>query len=63
MSCMKILKPKKLKKGDAVGVISPSEPITDGLRKQMDVAVATLEGFGLKVKFGKHVFDRHFYSA
>lgn len=60
---MHIINPKKLKKGDTVGIVSPSEPITDGLRKQADAAVEALQGFGLKVKFGKHAFDRHFYSA
>ena len=60
---MKIIKPKKLKKGDVVGVVSPSEPVTKKLRKQFDVAVAALQEFGLKVKLGEHTFDQYFYNA
>lgn len=60
---MKIIKPKKLQKGDVVGVVSPSEPITQNLKKQFDEAVAALQGFGLKLKFGKHIFDQYFYNA
>ncbi|MBI3619545.1 LD-carboxypeptidase [Candidatus Roizmanbacteria bacterium] len=60
---MKIIKPKKLQKGDAVGIISPSKPIAKKLYRQFDVAVAALQEFGLKVKFGEHIFDQYFYSA
>lgn len=60
---MKIIKPQKLQKGDVVGIISPSEPITEDLRKQFDAGVTALEQFGLKVKLGQHVFDQYFYNA
>ncbi len=60
---MEIIKPKKLQKGDVVGIISPSEAITQDLRKQFDKAVIAFQCLGLKLKFGKHVFDQHFYSA
>ncbi len=60
---MKIIKPKKLQKGDVVGIVSPSEPITKILRKQFDVAVAALQELGLKVKLGEHTFDQYFYNA
>ncbi|MFH1158712.1 MAG: LD-carboxypeptidase [Pseudomonadota bacterium] len=60
---MKIIKPKKLQKGDTVGIVSPSEAVTRDLRKQFDRAVAAFQDLGLKLKFGRHVFDQHFYSA
>lgn len=60
---MRIIKPKKLQKGDIIGVVSPSEPITQDLKKQFEDGVAALEDFGLKVRLGRHVFDKYFYSA
>lgn len=61
---MKIIKPPKLQKGDAVGIVSPSSPITKELMKQFDEGVRVLkEEFGLKVKYTDRVFDKHFYNA
>ena len=60
---MKIIKPKKLNKGDTVGIISPSEPITDDLREQFDKGLLALKRLGLKVKLGEHVFDQYYYNA
>ena len=60
---MKNIKPKKLQKGDVIGIISPSEAITQDFKKQFDKAVSALQDLGLKLKFGRHVFDQHFYSA
>ena len=60
---MDIIKPKRLRKGDTVGVISPSACIPQTLRSECDRARAALEGLGLKVKMGTHAFDRHFYNA
>lgn len=61
---MKIIKPKKLQKGDVVGIVSPSEPVTSNLKKQFNKAVKVLEkDFGLRVKLGKHVFDQYYYNA
>lgn len=57
------VKPPKLKKGDTVGIISPSSPITEDLMPQFHRGIKTLEEFGLKPKIGKHTFDKHFYSA
>lgn len=60
---MKIIKPKKLQKGDTVGIISPSGSIRPKLRKQFFKGIAALESLGLKTKLGKHVFDQYYYSA
>ncbi|MEM2930114.1 MAG: LD-carboxypeptidase [Thermoproteota archaeon] len=58
-----VIKPRRLKVGDTVGIVSPSQPVTEDLREQFDRGVKTLETFGLKVKPGKHVFDRYYYNA
>lgn len=61
---MKIIKPKKLNKGDVVGIISPSSPIRENLREQFNRGVSFLENeLGLRVKIGKHIFDQHYYNA
>ncbi len=61
---MKTIKPKKLKKGDVVGIVSPSSPIRENFREKFNQGVSFLEKeLGLKVKFGKHIFDQHYYSA
>ena len=60
---MKIIKPKKLQKGDVVAIVSPSSAIPDELKNQFNNGVKFLESLGLKVKIGKNVFKRHYYSA
>jgi len=60
---MDIIKPKRLQRGDTVGIISPSEYIPERLRQECDRAQEALEALGLKVKMGAHAFDRHFYNA
>lgn len=53
-------KPKRLKKGDTIGLISPASHIDDeGLEK----AVNNLESLGLKVKMGKHIRKLHGFIA
>ncbi|MBX9877006.1 MAG: LD-carboxypeptidase [Candidatus Obscuribacterales bacterium] len=52
-----VIKPKKLKSGDTVGVIAPaSPPLEPG---QVDKAVKWLSTLGLKVKLGKHILDSY----
>ena len=60
---MKIIKPKKLQKGDTVIIVSPSGAIPDELKKQFSDGIKFLESLGLKVKIGKNVFKRYYYSA
>lgn len=52
---MEILKPKKLKIGDTIGVIAPSEAID---AKGLDTGVKILKKWGFKVKLGQHVFKK-----
>lgn len=54
-------KPPRLREGDTVGIIAPAsswESRSDLLR-----GIAGLEAWGLKVKLGAHVDDRHGYMA
>ncbi len=55
------LKPPRLRPGDTVGVIVPSSPWDN--RSELLRAVAGLEGWGLNVRLGDHVNDRHGYMA
>ncbi|MFA6376544.1 MAG: LD-carboxypeptidase, partial [Candidatus Paceibacterota bacterium] len=60
---MDIIKPKKLNKGDTVGIVSPSAFIADELKPQFQKGVEFLDSLGLRVKIGKNVFKRYFCSA
>ncbi|PSL40649.1 muramoyltetrapeptide carboxypeptidase [Planomicrobium soli] len=52
--------PKRLKKGDTVGIIAPSSPPNlENLQK----ALPFLEGLGLKVKLGKSLKEKRGYLA
>jgi len=54
---MKIIKPKKLEKGDFVGIIAPSEAILD--KNALKSGIKILENQGFKVVLGKNIFKRH----
>ncbi len=65
---MKFTKPRCLKLGDVVGVISPSDYTKEVDRRNevdVDKSVEILESWGLKVKLGKHVFaaDEDFHAG
>ena len=47
--------PKKLYKGDAIGIVSPSSPITGELTGQFKKGVEFLESLGFNVVIGEHV--------
>lgn len=53
-------KPKRLKKGDTVGIISPSGPYRDG---QLEKALPFLESLGLNYKLGDNCDKRWGYLA
>jgi muramoyltetrapeptide carboxypeptidase len=50
-----VMIPERLKKGDTVGVVSPSTPVTGELSGQFTKGIAFLESLSLKVIPGKHV--------
>ncbi len=56
----KIIKPKRLKKGDTLGVIAPSSSLPPHV---VEKAIANLEGLGFKLKLGKNCRNQHGYLA
>ena len=54
----------KLNKGDKIGVVSPSNPVTDDVLAQFKAGVKFLQDQGFEVVVGKHVFSTTLgYSA
>lgn len=49
--------PMRLNKGDKIGVISPSNPVTEELRDQFDKGIEFLENLGFPIVVGHHVFS------
>ena len=57
----KLIKPKRLKLGDTIGLVTPASPITES---QLDKTVQNIEGLGFKVEFNrKRVLARNGYLA
>jgi muramoyltetrapeptide carboxypeptidase len=54
---MKSIKPQRLRPGDTVGIISPSEPIV--FKNEFHAGIKELEKLGLKVLLGKNVFKKY----
>ncbi|MGV3539977.1 MAG: S66 peptidase family protein [Rufibacter sp.] len=57
----KTILPPRLKPGDTVGLICPAGAAFS--KETVQITVESLEALGLKVKLGKHVFDRFGYLA
>ena len=49
-------KPKRLKPGDKIGIVSPASPVPDG---DLEMGIALLRERGYKVELGAHVLARH----
>ena len=49
--------PTKLKKGDTIGVIAPSNYIEKDDLEYINASIALMEASEFKVKFGKYVFE------
>ena len=49
--------PNKLKKGDVIGVIAPSNFIKEDDLEYINASIALMEASGFRVKFGRHVFE------
>ncbi len=60
---MEIIKPKRLNRGDLIGVITPSWPITEDDEAQMEKGVQTLKSLGFEVKMSKSAYFRRGYLA
>jgi len=54
-------KPARLREGDTVGVVAPASSWEN--RSELLRGIAGLEAWGLRVKLGAHVNDRHGYMA
>ena len=52
-----VMIPKKLNKGDTIGIVSPSTPVTKELDGQLIKGIIFLESLGFKVVIGKHVYS------
>jgi muramoyltetrapeptide carboxypeptidase len=57
----KIIKPKRLKSGDTIGLIAPSSNVWED--EEIYFAIDILHSFGFNVVNGKHLFKRHGYLA
>lgn len=57
----KIIKPKALKAGDTIGIVSPASAIFES--EPYEIAKESYEVMGLKVKFGNYVKSRHGHLA
>ncbi len=59
-----MLIPQKLKKGDVIGVVAPSNPIIDDNIEELERARKIVENAGFKVKYSKNLFSNtNGYSA
>lgn len=58
---MSIIKPKRLRNGDLIGLITPASPVADSSR--IEKAVHYLERLGYRVTVGEHVGKVHGYLA
>ena len=57
--CIMII-PKKLKKGDTIGVVAPSNPIIGENIEEINKAKDIIENLGFRVKFSKNLFSNIF---
>lgn len=55
-----MIKPGRLKLGDTIGIIAPSRPVD---KKKVLAGVKILESRGFKVKLGKNLYKKTYYSA
>jgi muramoyltetrapeptide carboxypeptidase len=58
---MNIIKPKRLVKGDTIGITAPASPLNED--EQVRAAIETIRSLGFEVKEGHHLYDRYGYLA
>jgi muramoyltetrapeptide carboxypeptidase len=58
---MSLIKPKKLAKGDTIGLVAPASPLNEN--EQIAAAIETLQSLGFRVKEGKNLYNRWGYLA
>ena len=59
----KLIRPKLLKKGDTIGIISPSAPLAGLVPHRVENGVAMIKKMGFKVVIGKHALKVSGYTA
>jgi len=61
---MKSVTPSKLRKGDEIRVIAPAKSFKPSFTEErMAIAMKRFEKMGLKVSFGKHVYERNEFES
>ncbi len=56
--------PRKLQKGDKIGVIAPSNPVTEKSLEAINESILLMESSGFSIEFGEYVFKNTLgYSA
>jgi muramoyltetrapeptide carboxypeptidase len=61
---MHTIVPRRLKRGDVIGIVSPSDPITPSIRSQLDQGMEFLKREGFGVELAPHVLSSSLgYSA
>ena len=58
---MNVLVPRRLKKGDLIGIICPASPVHDQTR--IETGVRYLEGLGYRTTVGRNIWKRNGYLA
>jgi muramoyltetrapeptide carboxypeptidase len=56
-----IVKPRRIKEGDTVGLINPAGALF--ISEELEIVTESLSTLGLKTKLGKHALDRYGYLA
>jgi len=56
------MKPASLKSGDTIGIVAPSRPILL-IKREVDKGIMNLRKMGYKIKLGKNLEKRLYYSA
>jgi len=59
---MKLINPKKIKKGDTIGIIAPSRN-TGEFKKQINDGIKILEQMGYKIKLSQYFNKKYYQSA
>lgn len=53
------MRAEKLKRGDTIGIIAPSEPITEEYKEYMKKSIKIFEDMGFKIKLSKIYIKTH----
>ena len=58
---MQPVRPPRLRRGDLIGIVAPASPARKP--EQIERGVRYLEGLGYRVRVGRHIEERHGFSA